>query len=345
MTIRLRTVFFIIAAVIIGAFLYSERSFLTPFILAGIFAYLFNPVVNFFTQKVKLHRTLAIGIIYIVLMAIVIIISGILVSRSMDESFELKNTFNNVLVTAKSQVDTLPDWLQQPVQDTLISLGKSKLFSPQYLFTLFPQAISRIISLFIFLFASFYFLKDGRQIIKKMIGLAPKEFHADFEMLIGKIDAVCKGYLRGQLFMIVIVSIVLYIALAILGVKFALILAIFSGFAEIIPIFGPILATIVAAIVVLVSGTANFSLAPLQGIIVVAVIYFVVRQCQDYFLIPHMIGRITKLHPLIVLFAVFVGGHAAGMLGLILAVPVAATIKILFEFSLEKINARSKKSS
>ena len=110
------------------------------------------------------------------------------------------------------------------------------------------------------------------------------------------------------------------------------------GFAEIVPIIGPIIAALVAILVVLITGSVNFYLTPFTAALIVAGIYFVVRQFQDYLISPYIMGRITKLHPLLILFAVFAGDHLWGILGLILAVPIAAVIRILLEFSLDKIN-------
>jgi predicted PurR-regulated permease PerM len=83
-------------------------------------------------------------------------------------------------------------------------------------------------------------------------------------------------------------------------------------------------------------------LTPLQIALVVIAIYTIVRQLQDYLVNPYIMGRITKLHPLIILFAVISGEHIAGVLGLILAVPIAGIIKIIFEYSLDKININDK---
>ncbi|MCL4415686.1 MAG: AI-2E family transporter [Actinobacteria bacterium] len=130
--------------------------------------------------------------------------------------------------------------------------------------------------------------------------------------------------------------------MSILGVKFALVLAVFSGFAEIIPIIGPITAGAVAALVVLLSGVSNFPINPIQGAAIVVAIYFFARQFEDYFIIPQVMGKITELHPLIILFAVISGGHVLGVIGLVLAVPIAGAIKILINFSLDKINASNK---
>jgi predicted PurR-regulated permease PerM len=109
-----------------------------------------------------------------------------------------------------------------------------------------------------------------------------------------------------------------------------------------VPIIGPIIAAVVAAMVAFFGGTANFGLSPIQLVIGVVIVYTVVRQVQDYFVTPQVMGKITQLHPLIILFAVMAGEHVAGILGLILAVPIAGITKIIFEYSLNKINTQDK---
>lgn len=172
----------------------------------------------------------------------------------------------------------------------------------------------------------------------KLLSLAPANYKNDLQSLSLRINSTLRGYLRGQVFMVFLVSLTLYIALSIVGVKFALILAIFSGFTEIIPIIGPIFAGAVGGITALTSNNLSFGLNNLQGAIVVILIYFIIRQIQDYFIAPGIMGRIVKLHPLIILFSVLAGQHIWGVLGVILAVPIAGVIKILLEFFLERIN-------
>lgn len=343
MTIRMRTVFYILLSVALIWFLYVEREILTPFILAAIFAYIFNPVVNFFSEKIKLPRTISVLIIYLILISIVVLFSVLVTRRIFDESIELKGYTNMLVKTTKSQIDSLPEYAKPFAQEGLLALEKSRIFAPVSIFYLFPQAISRIISFFIFLFAGFYFLKEGSTILDKFLNFIPNKSKVDVEILLRKMNRVFGGYLRGQLFLVVLVSLFLFIALSILGVKFALVLAVFSGFAEIVPIIGPIAAGAIASIVVLLTGVSNFPLTPVQGAVVVAIIYFFARQFEDYFIIPQVMGKITELHPLIILFAVIAGGHIWGIIGLILAVPIAGAIKILLDFSIDRINESDNK--
>jgi predicted PurR-regulated permease PerM len=342
MTLRLRSAFLIATGVLVLWFLYLERAILTPFILAAIFAYIFNPLVNFFSHRLKLPRTLSVLIIYLVIISI-IISSGIALSkRVMEESSELGKQVTAITQTAKTQISSLPDWLKPTIDDALKTFESTKTFSYSSVFSVFPKAFSGILSLIIFLFAAFYFLKQGRGMSDRALNFVPNDYKVEVDILIRRINAILGGYLRGQLFLVFFVSLVLFIFLMILGVKFALILAVFSGFAEIVPIIGPIVAVTVAASVAFLGGTANFGLSPIQLAIWIIIIYTVVRQVQDYFVTPHVMGRITQLHPLIILFAVIAGGHTAGIIGLVLAVPIAAVVKIIFEYSLNKINDRER---
>lgn len=342
MTIRLRTAFFVALGALIIWFLYIERAILTPFILAAIFAYLFNPIVNFFSNKIKLPRAVSIIIIYILIIIVIIVGSISLTKRILEESSELTQFATTLSKEASHQVAVLPDWAKPAVSDTLYSLEKAKILSSPSDLSFFPKAFSKILSFIIFLFSAFYFLKEGKIMRDKILNFMPNEYKFDLEILLRKINTALGSYLRGQVFLVLLVSTILFIALSILGVKFALILAIFSGLAEIVPIIGPIVAASVAGIVAFIGGTSNFSLIPLQTAIAVVVIYTIVRQMQDYLVNPYIMGKITKLHPLVILFAVLAGEHIAGILGLILAVPIAGILRILLEFSLDKVNDREK---
>lgn len=340
MTIRLRTVFFVLLGIVFLWFLYIERAILTPFILGAVFAYLFNPLINFLSQKIRLPRTLSVITIYLIIIALISIAGTALTRRIIAESSEFTDYINQLINATKANINALPDWIRPIVNDALLSLEQSKLLSPQALFSLFPQALSRIISFILFIFSGFYFLKEGRQMVDKLLNLVPKDHRIDVEILVRRINAVLQGYLRGQIFLVFLISVILFIALSVLGVRFALIVAVFSGIAEIVPIIGPIVATSVAATVAFFSGNLSFSLTPLQGAVAVIAVYTLVRQIQDYLINPFVMGKITKLHPLIILFSVLAGEHVWGLPGLILAVPAAATIKIFIEFCFDKINEK-----
>ncbi len=341
MTIRLRTAFFIGLGVIILWFFYIERAILTPFILGAIFAYVFNPVINFIMYRIKLPRTLSVIIIYIIIVGTIVFLGTIVARQILAESTDLKHFSENFTKVTKDQIHALPDWLRPGADSILLSIEKSRFVSSSSLFTIFPRALSGFFGFLVFLFSGFYFLKDGGKIFEKLVVYVPREYKVDIEILFKKINSVFGDYLRGQIFMIFFVATVLFIALTILGIKFAAILAVFSGFAEIVPIIGPVVAGAVAAITVFINGQVNFGLTPFSGAVVVLIVYTVVRQAQDYLVVPHVMGKIAKLHPVLILFSALAGEHIAGILGLVLAVPAAAAIRITLEFFLNQINERT----
>lgn len=340
---RLRTIFLALLGVLILWFFYVQRDILTPFILAAIFAYIFNPVVGFLSQKVKIPRAFSVFLIYVVIIGLLVSVGMAVGRRAVEESSQLQKFAVSVTKTAQQEVRNLPPYLSPMASDLVSSVRQSKFFEPAFVFSLFPQAVSGIISFIIFLFSGFVFLKEGRGIIDKFLNFLPSDYRLETEILLRKINSVLGGYLRGQLIFILFVSVIYYIGLTILGVKFALILAIFSGIAEIVPIIGPIASGVIVALVAFFGQSSNFGLSPIVMAGAVALLYFATNQIQEYLVKPYVLGKITKLHPLIILFAVLAGGQMGGALGLILAVPVAAIVRILLEFSMDIISTSERK--
>lgn len=342
MTIKIRTIFFIILGVLAIWLVSAIHTILSPFLWAAILAYICNPLVNILSKKAHIPRWLSVIFVFFLLSSTLVVLGTLLTRRLIEESSEIRDALSSILISAKSQVHTLPEWFRPSVVDFLTSLEKSRFTNSISLLPFFPKAISRIISFFVFLVSAFYFLKDGNNIFEKILTFVPNKYKVDVEILLRKINSVLGGYLRGQIFLVVLMSLFTFISLSILGVKFAVFLGVFSGFAEIVPIVGPIVAAAVSILVVLLTGQVNFGLTPIYGAVVVAILYFVLRHAEDYFIIPHVMGRITKLPAFVIFFAVVAGGHIGGILGLILAVPIAAIIRILLEFSLDQINEKHK---
>ena len=336
MQLSIRNLFIFLIAAFILFFLYAERTILTPFILAAIFAYLFNPIVNFFSEKIKLPRGLSIVIIYILIVTVVVSAATIVTRQLVAESSDIRDYITALSIGAKQQVNNLPDFIKPTVNDFLLSFEHSRVVSSASLLPFFPKAISQIVSFLIFAFSGYYFLKEGGSMFDKALVYVPAKYKIDVEILIRKINSVLGGYLRGQIFLVFLMSVVTFVSLSILGVRFALLLAIFSGFAEIVPVIGPITAGALATLVVLITGTVNFGLTPISGAVAVVIIYFILRHMEDYFVVPAIMGKITKLPPFVIFFAVIAGGHLWGVMGLILAVPLAAIVRLLLEFFVDQ---------
>ena len=158
----------------------------------------------------------------------------------------------------------------------------------------------------------------------RAIQLLPPQHVTRTTVLMDRIHEVLGKWLRGQAFLIVLVTAVVYVALGpILHLPYALGIAMLTGILEIIPLIGPLIATAIAA-------TDAFARGGGQLAAVVIVIYFVLRQVEDQVVMPVVIGRAVHLHPVVTIFAVLVGLSVYGVLGGLLGVPVAAAINVVF---------------
>lgn len=341
MNLRPRLIFYSVVGLIILVFLYIQRDILTPFILAAIFAYIFNPLINLFSKTFKLPRSLSIILVYIILISSVLYIGNLLTRELLQESENIRQLILNYLSYLKSNINSLPPIIRPYVASYTefpkIQLGTLGLSA----FPVFTLALSGIFNFLVFVFSTFFFLKDNEKITNKFLLLVPSEKRVEVTALIKKINNVLSKYLRGQIILVISLAVMLFVGFSLLGIKNALTISILSAIAGIIPIIGTIAAIIVGTFVIVLSGGISvMQIGVLETILIVLGIYYGSQLIQDYLLSPFILGKAVKLHPLVILFAALAGGNIAGILGLILAVPIAATIKILLEFALDTINHR-----
>ena len=284
---------YIFIAAIILVFLYLVRGILTPFILAAIFAYVFNPVVNLIARKARVSKTLAIILVYVVIFAIIGYVTAWLGGQLFQEARDLAKT-RDITKLAESTIEKLPTWefagrtisFQAPASEALAALGETAQRLETSLFPIFTGVIAVLIKFLIFLVASFYFLKEGEQWLQT---LKEKIARKDFVALLDKVNWSLGGYLRGQILLVIIMSAATSIVLTILGVRFALILGIISGFLELIPLIGPWSAGSLAALTAFLTEENRFGLNPTSLAILIGLIYFALRMLEDYFVIPQLI--------------------------------------------------------
>ncbi len=139
---------------------------------------------------------------------------------------------------------------------------------------------------------------------------------------------VLRQYMQAQLILIAIMGTASFVVLTIMNVRFAIALAPIVGLLEIFPIIGPFAAITMVTVMALFS-TPPFGLSTTASAIIVCLIFFIMRQIEDYAVIPNIVGHAVKLHPALILFAVASGTTLGGPLGLFLAVPVTGALRVL----------------
>lgn len=336
----MRTFGLIVLGLLIIWFLYLARAILTPFILAAIFAYILNPVINTLSEKTKFHRVYFIVLLYVLLFSLIGWVGTFFTRQIFAELRELGGESQILLRNAEGFITTLPFWAQGYARDALVSLREALTIEPTSILPIFSGAASRFFATITFLFGSFYFLKDGARLVESILLFFPGEHKLEAEILLRRINVILGNYLRGQLMLVLLMATLGFIIFSFLGVRFSLLLGLLIGLAEIVPMIGPIIAGVVVAVVGMFDGLSRFGLPPLYDGLVIVGAYIVLNQIENYIIVPQLMGRITNLHPLLIFFAVLAGGHLFGILGFILAVPVAASLRIVFEFWLDKLTSK-----
>ena len=162
---------------------------------------------------------------------------------------------------------------------------------------------------------------DDQAIKKAIRSVLPIDYQPYSMHLINRIQEKIGLWLRGQIFLSLVIFAVSWIGLSILGVKYALVLAVFAGVTEIIPYLGPFIGALPAVFIA-------FTQSPLLGIITI-VLYIVIQQAENYFLVPKVMQKAVGLNPIIIIIAIMIGAKLAGILGVLLAVPVATAISVV----------------
>jgi len=180
-----------------------------------------------------------------------------------------------------------------------------------------------------FMLAAFILI-DLHRVNRFIRSLVPSEYRVDFDELLGGMDKGLAGVIRGQLLICLINGVLTYIGLVIFGIKYSFLLALVAGVFSLIPIFGTIASSIPIVLIGLVSGEQGVSLGPAVGILGwIAGIHLLEANVLN----PKIIGEAAKIHPVIVVFALLAGEHVYGLVGALLAVPVASMVQTAFLYA------------
>jgi predicted PurR-regulated permease PerM len=320
----------VLAALVV--LLFVARGVLPPFIVAAILAYVLSPLVDELATRAGLPRRVAAGIIFAMIVAVLGLLFVLLGAR-------LANELRDIAREGPSIVEGVVDHLTggQPIElfgqsITSADLGRrldialrDELGTPNQAIQVVRVGFELILAILLVFLSLAYMLADGPQLFGYVLRFVPEEHQPRVQQVWAKIHRVLGHYLRGQLVLIVLMSFVTFVVLEIgFHLPYALWVAIITGILEVIPLIGPIAAGMIAC-------TIGFSQGGPSEAAALAIVYVVLRQVEDQLVMPQVVGRAVHVHPLVTIFAVLTGEKIAGVLGMILAVPIAATIKVVLD--------------
>jgi predicted PurR-regulated permease PerM len=299
---------------------------LMPFFIAAFISYLLHPVVEALHSK-GLNRGLSIVIIYLLFfgglgVAIYKGIPALVVQvREVSENAPYAaEQYRNWVMLLERKTASWPFGIHQRLEDGVNLLehrmNELMMVVMQYLMRLFDFIL--LIALIPFL--AFYMLKDIDSIKKMMWYLTPKKLRREGVAFLQDVDASLGGYLRGQLIVCATIGALSSLLFWIFGLDYPLLLGGIIAVTNIIPYFGPLIGAIPAVMVA----------AAISGkmIICVALIVLILQFLEGNILSPLIVGKSLHMHPLFIIFSLLVGGQAGGIVGLIVAVPILAIIKV-----------------
>jgi len=318
----------LVLAVAVAVILWLARGIIGPFIVAGVLAYAFSPVVSAAQSRTRLPRAAVIGIGYVLCLGIAGVLAFVAAERAGKELIDLSSGGRDIFSTAMHKLlgNTVViagnsysvDDLATQIRQAFLGL----INSPSSAVQAAESAVNIGLQVVLCLIVTFYFLLDGHRFGQFALRFLDRERRADALRIAERVHVVLGRWLRGQLFLIVLVATVIYLVLGpVLHVPYALALAIVSGVLEIVPLVGPVIAAALA-------GTVTFARYGTDTTIAVLIVYLVVRQVEDQVIMPLVIGRAVHLHPVVTIFAVLVGLATWGVLGGLLGVPVAAALNV-----------------
>lgn len=315
---------------IIGMLVYYYGTLVGYALIAMIISYILDPLVNRM-QSAGINRTFAITLTLSALVLILVWISTNIIPIIATQMMELAGQLsikNIQSITHQIEQHLIENFtfLYEGFLTNNLNQAFEELFDAGEV----PSAISNIIGIFtnifsaalIIPFATFFFLKDGSRIRRDLLKLVPNKYFETTLSLIDKIETRLGLYFRSVLLQSFIVAIASWVGLSIVGLNNALSVGIAVGLANTIPYFGPIIGYILSIIVSIIE-VGDFSLVLACVLTILAV-----QALDNLVLQPLIFSRSADLHPVAILFIIMIGAETAGILGMLVAVPIATVVKI-----------------
>ncbi len=327
-------------------FVWLFNDILTPFVLGIVIAYLLNPLIKRFSKK-GIKRTTGAALVtflfYSLLVAIIVFIAPIVAKESTD----LIDKFPEYLDRFFVLIEPYTLWIQENIGAQYIT--DAKQFVKENAGKILSvsgglaggiaaggQAVIGMATILILTpLVSFFMMREWPAITDWVEDLIPRQHETMIQDIIEQIDEKLSGFIRGQLTVAFLLGIIYAIALSIAGLNYGFLIGITAGVLSIIPLVGSTVGLLISVAV------AWFQAGEISYVAIIAAIFIVGQIVEGNILSPKLLGDSVGLHPLWILFALMAGGALFGILGMLLAVPVAAVVGVIGGFAIQQYKRTS----
>ena len=317
---------------------------LSPLFIGLFLAWLLEPAINYFVKN-KVNRKLATVVVYLILIFLIILILALIVPEFISQLNELIKKIPDFLSSINSFINDLflnfssSDFDLTGMKDNLIksinnyvnNLTSNNLTG---VVDKVGSSLKTLMDIFLGLLIAFYLSLDFQKVNKYLNLIVPKKYHQELNEIKHSLNEMLRSYVNGTLLSCLFVMILSLIGFLIAGISSPLLFAIFCAITNIIPYFGPYIGGIPVVIV-------GFAINPVTGIICLITVVLV-QFLEGNILHPLIVGKAVSLHPITMMLSLLVFQYFFGILGMILAAPIVATLKILYNFLENKYHFMNK---
>jgi predicted PurR-regulated permease PerM len=323
-----------------------------PILLAFVLAYLFYPIATLIDRVPKISWRMAVSLLYLLLIVVLgslITLSGYgiisqilsLITLIEDSLVELPALLNEALLWINqnspvpidvSVIDTnaIVEQLLTYVQPLLGSTG-------QLLGTIASGAAGFFGRGAIILIVSYFIMTESGGLRRNLLKIEVPGYGEDFRRLGQELARIWNSFLRGQMIVFSLAFVMYSVLLSILGMRYAIGLALLAGLAKFLPYIGPFFVTVTLGLVAYFQPVKPFDLPPLTYLLIVFAVLWVFDNSLDSLVTPRIMGQVLSVHPAAVLVSALVGADLLGILGVIIASPMLATFVLFFRYTMRKM--------
>lgn len=327
----------LIAIALTGWLLYLLAPVLTPFVAAGLLAYIGDPLADRL-QRLKMPRTVAVVSVFVLTFLFIAILVMLVLPLVRTQVAALLDALPSIVAQVeKVWLPRVADFLDFAPEDDvgvaaflsrysdmagswgkalLVSVGKSG-----------GALAAAVISFFLVPILTFYMLRDWDFITSRLSALVPSKHQDTIFRLARETDEVLGAFLRGQILVMLALSVIYSLGLSLVGLKFAIAIGVVSGLVSFVPYLGFVFGILLAGLTVVLEPD------PLLRLVGVVATFTIAQFIEGSVLTPKLVGDRIGLHPVIVIFAIAAGGQLFGFFGILLALPAAAVLSVLVRYA------------
>lgn len=338
---------------IVSALLVNFRAIIGPLILSFILTYLLHPLANYFSLHTRLSWRAAVNLIFILLIILVLgffTVTGVAIVQQFESLIGVVRRFINedliqIIENLSEQtysfgifqfdlsqlnLDTISQQILTNLQATLGQAGS-------LIGTIASGAVGILgWSLFVLLIA-YFLLADSRRVPSSLNYIDIPGYSYDFRRMGRELGRIWNAYLRGQLVIVIMVSLSSLTLMTALGVRYALGIALLTGLARFVPYIGSLTTNTVTFLVAFFQVSNYFGLPSLYFALIVVAVGMTLDQVFDNYINPRLLGQALGVHPAAVLVAAILAANLIGLVGLVLAAPVLATLRLFGRYTVRKL--------